>query len=153
MSLLSESMESCVMMDKTTVPDGYGGFSVAYVQGALFQAAIVLENSIQARVALEEGMKSIYTITTEKTERRKDGSIVKTIIEINGNQKKTTTIITKGNVTSTNTNVEFINDEEANNCLNNFNNNNSNNDINNNFFNINGFSNNENYNNNIKKKN
>ena len=104
------------------------------------------------RKPVEMVNKEGNTITTEKTERRKDGSIVKTIIEINGNQKKTTTIITKGNFTSTNTNVEFINDEEANNCLNNFNNNNSNNDINNNFFNINGFSNNENYNNNIKKK-
>ena len=66
MSLLSEAMESCVMMDKTTVPDGYGGFSVAYVQGARFLAAVVLDDSIQARTSMAEGLKSVYTITTEK---------------------------------------------------------------------------------------
>ena len=45
---------------------------------------------------------------TESTERKADGSIVRTIVEINGNQKKTTTITTKGNSTSTNTKIETI---------------------------------------------
>ena len=45
---------------------------------------------------------------TESTERKSDGSIVRTIVEINGNQKKTTTITTKGNSTSTNTKIETI---------------------------------------------
>ncbi len=45
---------------------------------------------------------------TESTERKPDGSIVRTIVEINGNQKKTTTITTKGNSTSTNTKIETI---------------------------------------------
>ena len=45
---------------------------------------------------------------TEKTERKSDGSIVRTIVEINGNQKKTTVITTKGGSTKTNTRIETI---------------------------------------------
>ena len=45
---------------------------------------------------------------TEKTETKPDGSIVRTIVEINGNQKKTTVITTKGGSTSTNTRIETI---------------------------------------------
>ena len=52
---------------------------------------------------------------TESTERKADGSIVRTIVEINGNQKKTTTITTKGNSTSTNTKIETIRNSGSNN--------------------------------------
>ena len=45
---------------------------------------------------------------TEKTETKPDGSIVRTIVEINGNQKKTTVITTKGGSTQTNTRIETI---------------------------------------------
>jgi len=45
---------------------------------------------------------------TEKTETKPDGSIVRTIVEIIGNQKKTTVITTKGGSTSTNTRIETI---------------------------------------------
>ena len=45
---------------------------------------------------------------SEKTETKPDGSIVRTIVEINGNQKKTTVITTKGGSTKTNTKIETI---------------------------------------------
>ena len=45
---------------------------------------------------------------SEKTETKPDGSIVRTIIEINGNQKKTTVITTKGGSTRTNTRIETV---------------------------------------------
>ena len=38
MSLLDEAMEKCVMIDKTTVPDGIGGYDTVYVEGAEFDA-------------------------------------------------------------------------------------------------------------------
>ena len=44
----------------------------------------------------------------EKTETKPDGTIVRTIIEINGNQKKTTVITTKGGCTKTNTRIETV---------------------------------------------
>ncbi len=66
MSLLSEAMESCVMLDKRTQSDGYGGYISTYVDGAAFNAAIVFDSSIQARTAGVQGVTSLYTVTTEK---------------------------------------------------------------------------------------
>ena len=66
MSLLSEAMEKCIMLDKQTVADGYGGYVTQYVDGAEFSAAIVLDNSMQARVAEKQGVTGLYTVTTGK---------------------------------------------------------------------------------------
>jgi hypothetical protein len=66
MSLLSEAMESCTMQDKTTTADGYGGYITTYKDGAPFNAAIVLDNSIQARAAEKQGVTALYTVTTVK---------------------------------------------------------------------------------------
>lgn len=66
MSLLSEAMEKCYMLDKTTVPDGYGGYKPSYKQGSEFYAAVVFDNSIEARRADKEGVKSLYTVTTTR---------------------------------------------------------------------------------------
>lgn len=66
MSLLSEAMEQCILLDKTTVPDGYGGYMPTWKDGAEFDAAIVLDTSIQARVAEKEGVTGLYTVTTSK---------------------------------------------------------------------------------------
>ena len=52
---------------------------------------------------------------SEKTETKPDGSIVRTIIEINGNQKKTTVITTKGGSTKTNTKIETVSSGSSNN--------------------------------------
>lgn len=66
MSLLQEAMEECVLMDKTTRPDGYGGYISAYVEGAPFDAAITFDTSIEARVAEKQGVTSLYTVTTTR---------------------------------------------------------------------------------------
>ena len=66
MSLLDSAMESCVMLDKTTQKDGYGGIQTVYVQGAEFNAAIVFDSSMQARAASVQGVTDLYTITTRK---------------------------------------------------------------------------------------
>ena len=67
MSLLSDAMEDCLFLDKTTTSDGYGGYNVIWKEGAPFKAAIVLDNSMQARVAEKQGVTGIYTITTTKS--------------------------------------------------------------------------------------
>ena len=64
MSLLFDAMESCTMLDKRTVDDGYGGYISEYVEGASFDAAITFDTSIQARRADAEGVSSLYTVTT-----------------------------------------------------------------------------------------
>lgn len=66
MSLLTEQMEKCIMLDKTTTSDGYGGYIIDWKEGADFQAAIVLDSSIQARIAEQQGVTALYTITTKK---------------------------------------------------------------------------------------
>lgn len=66
MSLLSEAMENCIMLDKRTSSDGYGGYSTSWVEGADFQAAVVLDSSMEARIAEKQGVTALYTITTAK---------------------------------------------------------------------------------------
>ena len=68
MSLLSEAMEKCVMLNKNSQTDGYGGRIDTWVESDFnFNAAIVFDTSIEARRAEAEGVRSLYTITTEKT--------------------------------------------------------------------------------------
>lgn len=66
MSLLESGMEPFAMMDKTTVPDGYGGFTSIWTQGAEFKAAATFNSSMEARVAGVQGVTSLYTIVTTK---------------------------------------------------------------------------------------
>ena len=84
MSLLSDAMEACTMLDKQTRSDGYGGYTTTWVDGALFQCAIVFDNSMEARVAEVSGVTTLYTVTTKKNinlqyhdvfRRNKDGKI------------------------------------------------------------------------------
>lgn len=66
MSLLSDAMENCIILDKRTTSDGYGGTDQTYVDGASFTAAIVFDTSIEARVADKQGVTSRYTVTTPR---------------------------------------------------------------------------------------
>lgn len=65
-SLLLEAMEKCTMIDKRTTADGYGGYITSWIEGAEFQAAIVLDTSMQARTAEKQGVTALYTITTSR---------------------------------------------------------------------------------------
>ena len=66
MSLLSDAMESCVLLDKQTTTDDYGGFINTWVDGAEFNAAITFDTSIEARAAEAQGVHSLYTVTTPR---------------------------------------------------------------------------------------
>ena len=66
MSLLSEAMGACVLLNKQTASDGYGGYITTWVDGAEFQAAITFDTSIEARVADKQGVSSLYTVTTSR---------------------------------------------------------------------------------------
>lgn len=66
MSLLTDSMEKCNLIDRTTVSDGLGGYSSTWKEGAEFLAAIRKDSSIEARVAEKQGVTALYTITTKK---------------------------------------------------------------------------------------
>lgn len=66
MSLLQDAMEKCIMMDRTTVDDGYGGFVATWKEGASFRAAMALDNSIEAQIAKAQGITGVYTVTTQR---------------------------------------------------------------------------------------
>ena len=56
MSLLTQAMEDVVMLEKTRVPDGEGGFTTGWVDGVQFKAAISFDSSMEARTAEKQGM-------------------------------------------------------------------------------------------------
>lgn len=76
MSLLSESMEGCRYIDKTTAADGYGGTITVWKNGADFDAAITLDTSTEARIAEAEGAKNLFTITTNRSTNLLQGDII-----------------------------------------------------------------------------
>ena len=84
MSLLDEQMDSCTFLNKQQLPDGYGGYVTTWADGAMFQAAIVFDTSIEARTAEAQGVTSLYTVTVSRAlsleyhdifRRTKDGKI------------------------------------------------------------------------------
>lgn len=84
MSLLSDAMEKCVMLNKSIEKDGYGGYITIYTDGVEFDAAIVADISMEARVGEAQGVTSKYTVTTDKAlimqfhdvfRRERDGKI------------------------------------------------------------------------------
>ncbi len=66
MSLLDEAMETCAFLNKQVIPDGYGGYTTTWADGATFKAAIVFDTSIEARTAEAQGVTSLYTVTTPR---------------------------------------------------------------------------------------
>lgn len=67
MSLLEEAMENCVLLNKTSFPDGYGGKIDTWADsGVNFSAAITFNTSMEARRAEAEGVRNLYTVTTGK---------------------------------------------------------------------------------------
>lgn len=82
--MLEDFFEDFRMMDKTSVPDGLGGVSPAYRDGAAFKAGISTNSSNEAQIAGKTGVKAIFTIVTRKTvtlnqsdrvKREKDGRV------------------------------------------------------------------------------
>ena len=65
MSLLQDYMEKCQLIEKTRVSDGEGGWITTWQDGAQFNAAVVCDTSMQARIAEKQGVTSLYTVTCE----------------------------------------------------------------------------------------
>lgn len=96
MSLLDEAMTGCVLLNKITTNDGYGGYITEWSDGATFDAAIVLDSSMQAKIGQQMGVTGLYTITTRKAlnlqyhdvfRRVDDGKIFR--VTSDGDDKKT----------------------------------------------------------------
>lgn len=82
--LLEAMKDECVMMDKTTVSDGLGGFQPTWVEGAHFYAIIRKDSAPEQIVAQQQGVNEMFTVIVEKSvpleyhdvfKRISDGSI------------------------------------------------------------------------------
>ena len=96
MSLLEEAMTECVLLNKATENDGYGGYITSWTEGATFNAAIVLDTSMQAKIGQQMGVTGMYTVTIRKElnldfhevfRRLSDGQIFR--VTTRGTDKKT----------------------------------------------------------------
>lgn len=77
MTMIEESMENCVFMQKVAVPDGEGGFATEWTDGAEFNAAITFDTSMQARIGDAQGVTSLYTVTTNKNAKLEFHDVIK----------------------------------------------------------------------------
>lgn len=96
MSLIDAFKGPCVVMNKAKVPDGEGGFTTAWQEGAEFDAAIVKDTSLEARIAEKDGLMNTYTVTTSANaalefhdafKRKSDGQVFR--VTSNGDDKRT----------------------------------------------------------------
>lgn len=55
-----------VLMDKTSVPDPFGGILYQYKEGARFMGAAVMNNSTEMRIAQQSGAKTVYTLVVDQ---------------------------------------------------------------------------------------
>ena len=69
MTLIDTFKEPCVLMEKKRVSDGEGGWTTSWTEGAAFDAAIVRDTTLAARVAEKEGVSNVYTVTTDTNAR------------------------------------------------------------------------------------
>lgn len=77
MTMIEESMETCVTMQKVRGPDGEGGFITYWTEGAEFKASITFDTSMQARIADKQGVTSMYTVTTAKNAHLEYHDVIK----------------------------------------------------------------------------
>lgn len=77
MTLIEEGMEQCSIMQKLSTPDGEGGFTTEWVDGAEFRASITFDASMQARIADKQGVTSLYTVTTAKNAKLEYHDVIK----------------------------------------------------------------------------
>lgn len=83
-SLLNSVATECVIVNRATVDDGYGGYKITWTDGATFKAAISRDESTAGLTAQAQGVKDIYTVMTDKAinlqfhevfRRKSDGKI------------------------------------------------------------------------------
>ena len=66
LSLLNSMMESCTILNRTKTSDGVLGFTYVWTDGASFDAVIIKNSSIEARMAEKQGVTEVYTVVTSK---------------------------------------------------------------------------------------
>lgn len=63
---LEDFYEKLVLLERKVISDGMGGFEETYGEGIQFLGAIGTDSSAEMRLAEQQGLKSIYTVTIDK---------------------------------------------------------------------------------------
>ena len=66
MSLLDDFARPCALLEKTRKPDGEGGYTVEWTDGAEFMNYQAMDTSMEARRAEKEGVTSLYSALVAK---------------------------------------------------------------------------------------
>ena len=66
MSLISEMMEPCKILNRIRQDDPYGSWTDVWQEGASFNATIIKNSTTEATVAERQGINEIYTVVTAK---------------------------------------------------------------------------------------
>ena len=84
MSLLTQMMDECRILDHVRTDDAYGGYSDEWTTGARFMAAIAKDSSPEQLMAEKQGLSESFTVVVDQGftlnyhdvfMRVKDGSI------------------------------------------------------------------------------
>lgn len=76
-TLFEQQMESCHIVDKTTVRDGRGGVETVYVEGAPIDVAFSFNDSVSVVIADQEKVTDMYTLITKRKVVLLAGDIIK----------------------------------------------------------------------------
>lgn len=74
---IEDFYEEFVFVEKRKKPDGMGGVLNEYVESVPFKAGVNTNLSMETRIAEQQGVKSVYTITTNKDCVLEYGDIIK----------------------------------------------------------------------------
>ena len=84
MSLLTQMMDDCRILNRVRTDDPYGGYSETWTEGASFMAAIAKNSSPEQQIAEKQGISEAFTVVVPESfqldyhdvfKRMKDGSI------------------------------------------------------------------------------
>jgi hypothetical protein len=63
---ITDFYEKMVLMERKVVNDGMGAYEEVWADGVIFYGGINTDLSIETRIAEQQGLKSLYTITVDK---------------------------------------------------------------------------------------
>jgi hypothetical protein len=75
--LIDCMMVPCVFVEKKQEPDGSGGYRTTWEDGEPFTAAIIRDNSTEARIAESAGTVEAYTVTVSRSVHLKYHAVIK----------------------------------------------------------------------------
>lgn len=79
MTLIENMMEQFCFVESTKEPDGEGGFIKQWKDGAEFKAALVLDTTMEARIAEKQNVRNVYTVTTASNNPLEYNAIIRRI--------------------------------------------------------------------------